>query len=62
MLKLFSALAIAAVMAVAGSSAYAAPAVSLLDSLKSNDHGVVQKVYWRHRHCWWRHGYRHCHW
>jgi hypothetical protein len=17
-------------------------------------------VYWHHRHCWWRHGYRHC--
>lgn len=24
--------------------------------------GIVSQVYWRHRHCWWRHGYRHCHW
>jgi hypothetical protein len=25
--------------------------------------GIVSQVYWRHhRHCWYRHGYRHCHW
>jgi hypothetical protein len=65
MLKLLSALAIAAFMAVAGSSAYAAPAVSSLDSLKSSEHSVVLKAYYyrhhhHHHHCWYSHGHRHC--
>jgi hypothetical protein len=36
---------------VSGSVAKLAPAA-----------GIVSQVYWRHHHCWWRHGYRHCHW
>jgi len=55
--RLLSAVAIAGFMALAGSSAQAAPAAGLLDSLKNSDHGLVQQAHWR---CWWSHHHRHC--
>jgi hypothetical protein len=31
-------------------------------SAKSSAAAQVDKVWWRHRHCWWHHGHRVCGW
>ncbi|CAA2143669.1 MULTISPECIES: hypothetical protein [unclassified Hyphomicrobium] len=58
--------ALAAVAMVLGAGiANAASVSSDVNSLKllSGQSPVAQNVYWRHhRHCWWRHGHRHCRW
>jgi hypothetical protein len=67
MLKLLSALAVAAFVLVSAPSTQAAPA-ALLPSLKIS-HSVVEPVYWRYHRHWhhyryWRHPvyWRHRHW
>jgi hypothetical protein len=46
---------------MATSSGQAAP-VSGAGAKLAPAAGIVSQVYWRQRHCWWRHGYRHCRW
>jgi len=46
---------------MAASSGQAAP-VSGAGAKLAPAAGIVSQVYWRQRHCWWRHGYRHRHW
>ena len=53
----------AAAVALGAGSASAASVGGDVQTLKliSKQSPEVQNVYWRHhRHCWWRHGHRHC--
>ncbi|MBS0238795.1 MAG: hypothetical protein JSS54_06335 [Proteobacteria bacterium] len=55
----------AAAMVLGAGFASAASVSSDVQALKqiSGQSSVSQNVYWRHhRHCWWRHGHRHCRW
>jgi hypothetical protein len=54
-------LAAAAVAAIAlGFAGIANAAVGGLDGIHAGSSSLVQKTYYRHRHCAWRHGHRHC--
>ncbi|RUP00064.1 hypothetical protein [Hyphomicrobium sp.] len=55
----------ATLMVLGAGLANAATVSGDVHSLKliSEQSPAAQHVYWRHwrhRHCWWRHGYRHC--
>jgi hypothetical protein len=41
-----------------GASAAPASGTVIKDTVSTSS--LTQKVWWRHRHCWWRHGFRHC--
>jgi hypothetical protein len=60
MKSLFAAAAVAALFGFAG-IANAAPAVGGLDGVHAGS-SLVQKTGYRHKHCVWRHGHRHCWW
>jgi hypothetical protein len=40
----------------------AAPASGTVISDTASTSSLTQKVWWHHRHCWWRNGFRHCGW
>lgn len=46
----------------AGSSQAAVPGVRAAVPAAAHASVVTEARWWRHRRCWWRHGYRHCRW
>ncbi len=60
MKSLFAAAAVAA-LAFGFAEAANAASVGGLDGVRAGQGtSLVQKAYFRHRHCAWRHGHRHC--
>jgi hypothetical protein len=43
---------------ISGASASPASGSVIRDTASTTT--LAQKVWWHRRHCWWRHGYRHC--
>jgi hypothetical protein len=56
---------IALVLCLVATATRAAPALGMAGAIRSHagQSGQVEQVTWGwHRHCHWRHGYRHCYW
>lgn len=65
---IMAALAAAGLVLAATSGVFAAPIAPVGKGLGAIDYRATAHYYGYgyhhryHRHCWWRHGYRHCRW